>query len=164
MYLIDVAASSSQLRRIARKHLTLGCANRHRFVLTGIWPKRCGALLPPAGAHHIGAGFHRAANRSRSDRSGAYRLWSWGRGVGERKRLMNITPNLALGDRWREGTVTVTRWLGTEGPYSVRLWIISHTAATASGHRHPAGRLALFPLRSESLSGNIKRDYKVFGA
>jgi hypothetical protein len=36
MYLIDVAASSSQLRQIARKHLTLGCANRHRFMLTGM--------------------------------------------------------------------------------------------------------------------------------
>jgi putative transposase len=41
-----------------------------------------------------------------------------------------------------EGTVTVTRWLGTEGPYSVRLWIISHTAATAfraSSSSRPSG-------------------------
>jgi transposase-like protein len=29
------------------------------------------------------------------------------------------------------GTVTVTPWLGTDGPYSVRLWISSHTAAIA---------------------------------
>ncbi len=44
-----------------------------------------------------------------------------------------------------DGTVTVTRWLGTEGPYSVRLWIISHTAATAfraSSSSRPSGSIS----------------------
>ena len=31
----------------------------------------------------------------------------------------------------RRGTVTVTHWLGTHGPYSVCLWTSSHTTATA---------------------------------
>src|SRR5439155_24884278 len=30
-----------------------------------------------------------------------------------------------------EGTVTVTRWLGADEPYSIRLWTSSHTTATA---------------------------------
>jgi hypothetical protein len=29
------------------------------------------------------------------------------------------------------GTVTVTRWLGTEGPYSVRLWIYSMSKSSS---------------------------------
>jgi transposase len=43
------------------------------------------------------------------------------------------------------GTVTVTRWLGTEGPYSVPLWISSHTAATAfraSSSSRPSGSIS----------------------
>src|SRR4029077_6970600 len=61
--------------------------------------------------------------------------------------VSNLRPNSPA---WRQdGTVTVTHWLGGAGPYSLRFWTSFHTAATASEHRHPAGRLALFPLRSE---------------
>ena len=40
------------------------------------------------------------------------------------------------------GTVTVTEWLGTDGPYSVCLWTSSHTTATELGiaRRHDTGR------------------------
>ena len=50
---------------------------------------------------------------------------------------------------YAEGTVTVTHWLGTDGPYSIRFWTSFHTAATAfraSSSSRPSG---LFPLRSE---------------
>ena len=43
------------------------------------------------------------------------------------------------------GTVTVTHWLGTQGPYSVCLWISSHTAATAfraSSSSRPSGSIS----------------------
>ena len=43
------------------------------------------------------------------------------------------------------GTVTVTRWLGADEPYSVRLWTSSHTAATVfreSSSSRPSGSIS----------------------
>ena len=47
------------------------------------------------------------------------------------------------------GTVTVTHWLGTDGPCSVCLWISSHTIATAiraSSSSRPSGSYFRFAL------------------
>ena len=49
----------------------------------------------------------------------------------------------------QQGTVTVKQWLGTHGPCSVCVWTSSEPPPPLSEHRHPAGHLALFPLRSE---------------
>src|SRR6476619_6843773 len=47
-----------------------------------------------------------------------------------------------------EGTVTVTHWLGTDGiAFAYGQAFIP--LPSLSEHRHPAGRLALFPPRSE---------------
>ena len=44
-----------------------------------------------------------------------------------------------------QGTVTVTHWPGTDGPYSLRLWTSFHTAATAfraSSSGRPSGSIS----------------------
>jgi hypothetical protein len=47
--------------------------------------------------------------------------------------------------RSQKGTVTVTHWLGTDGPYSIRLWASFHTGATAfraSSSNRPSGSIS----------------------
>ena len=58
-----------------------------------------------------------------------------------------------------EGTVTVTQWLGTDGPYSVCLWISSHTAATTirvSSSSRPSGSISASLLSIPRRRGTLR--------
>ena len=67
--------------------------------------------------------------------------------VGEQgaDRVPPRSPTLRVRLGSKTGTVTVTQWLSTDGPYSVCLWISSHTIATAirpSSSSRPSGSIS----------------------